>query len=147
MKKRAQPQSDLFKPAHAALKNAYSPYSGFKVGAAIRLKSGKVVSGCNVENSSFGATVCAERVAVQTAIAQFGKIRLKEVFVLTESNPPWPPCGMCRQVLSEFAEEDLLVTVCNTSGVTQTFCWHELYPEAFTPAALQKKKKSLARRK
>src|SRR5690242_15716831 len=89
---------DLYKMALLAREKSYSPYSGHKVGAAIRTSSGKIYTGCNVENASFGATVCAERTAIQKAISESGPITVTEVMVVTQADPPWPPCGMCRQV-------------------------------------------------
>lgn len=123
----------LLKSASQARDHAYARYSGYKVGAAIRTKDGQIFAGCNVENSSYGATVCAERVAIQSAIANRGKFELAEVLVFTEASPPWPPCGMCRQVIAEFAVKDLIIHSVNPSGETRTVTFDELFPNAFTP--------------
>src|SRR5690348_9517727 len=90
---------ELYEKAIQAQKHSYSPYSGCKVGAALRTRGGEIFSGCNVENSSYGATVCAERVAVQKAVSECGKIEIMEIMVVTDASPPWPPCGLCRQVM------------------------------------------------
>ena len=129
----------LFKAAQTARNNSYSPYSGHKVGAAIKLKNGQIFSGCNVENSSYGATVCAERVAVQKAVSELGKIEIVEVLVLTDATPPWPPCGLCRQVLAEFgASEGIKLHSTNLSGAVESQPFSEIFPQAFTPAHLKK---------
>jgi cytidine deaminase len=130
---------DLLKAATAARDHSYSPYSGHKVGAAIRLKSGQIFSGCNVENSSYGATVCAERVAVQKAVSELGKIAIDEILVVTDATPPWPPCGLCRQVLAEFvSSQDVKLHACNLSGSVETTSFREIFPQAFLPGHLKK---------
>ncbi|MCM2322081.1 MAG: cytidine deaminase [Oligoflexia bacterium] len=129
---------ELWKAATAARNHSHSPYSKAKVGAAIRTTDGRVFAGCNVENASYGGTVCAERGAVQTAVAALGKIQLKEVLVITDATPPWPPCGFCRQVIAEFATEETLVHACNTQGECKTLPFSELFPNAFTPTHLEK---------
>jgi cytidine deaminase len=132
-------QADLYIAAKTARDHSYSPYSGHKVGAAIRLKSGQIFSGCNVENSSYGATVCAERVAVQKAVSELGKIEIEEVLVVTDATPPWPPCGLCRQVLAEFiSKKDIKLHACNLNGVVETSTFSDIFPQAFTPGHLKK---------
>jgi cytidine deaminase len=128
---------ELFLVATRARDNSYSPYSGHKVGAAIRLQDGKIFSGCNVENSSFGATICAERVAIQKAVSECGKISILEVMVVTDATPPWPPCGLCRQVIAEFGAESTIYAA-NLSGDVKKMSFAELLPEAFTPQHLSK---------
>jgi cytidine deaminase len=139
---RIQDQSEslrkLYESALQARNNSYSPYSGHKVGAAIRTMDGKIHSGCNVENSSYGGTVCAERTAIFKAVSETGKIRIEEVVVITDSPEPWPPCGFCRQILSEFASPDLQVHAVNLQGTMRTSRFSELFPEAFTPDYLGK---------
>ncbi len=128
---------------------SYSPYSGHKVGAAIRTRSGRVYSGCNVENSSYGATVCAERVAIQSAIAAEGRIEIEEILVITDATPPWPPCGMCRQVIAEFALGTTVVHAANLKGEIESRTLSKIFPEAFTPAHMARSprgKKSEKRR-
>ena len=111
--------------------NAYAPYSGFKVGAAVVTSSGKIYTGCNVENSSYGATICAERNAVTTAIAAEGRTRIEMVAVFTDSTPPSPPCAICLQILAEFAYPDTLVVLSSgTEEVRMRFS--ELLPKPFT---------------
>src|SRR5580704_10528138 len=98
---------DLLERARAAALNSYSPYSGFRVGAALRLSNGEIVTGTNVENVSYGLTICAERSALVRAVAQFGPgIRIEAVAVANLNNAASPPCGACRQMLAEFADPD-----------------------------------------
>jgi cytidine deaminase len=133
--------NDLYLTAVEVRKNSHSPYSGHKVGAAIRLENGQIFGGCNVENSSYGGTVCAERVAIQTAVAALGpkKVRIQEVVVVTAANPPWPPCGFCRQVLAEFGTPgtDIHAAHAEKGPGTEAGTWSttlgELLPDAFTP--------------
>lgn len=102
----------LFDSAKAAFLNAYSPYSGHKVGAALLTDSGQVYAGCNVENASYGGTVCAERVAIMKAVSE-GHRRFKGILVITDQEDPWAPCGLCRQVMAEFFESDAPVIMAN----------------------------------
>lgn len=130
--------NDLFQAAKKARENSYSPYSGEKVGAAIRLKSGKIYAGCNVENSSYGATICAERTAIQTAVAAEGpKIEIVEVAVVTDHSPAWPPCGLCRQVIAEFGLNST-IHAADLTSIQSTMSFKELFPSAFTPEHLKK---------
>ncbi len=127
----------LFELARESRKKSYSPYSGHQVGAAIRMSDGTLYGGCNVENSSYGATVCAERVAIQKAVSE-GRTSIQEILVITDSTPPWPPCGMCRQVIAEFGPRAILHTA-NLQGKIESFRLEEIFPRAFTPTHLQKK--------
>lgn len=122
----------LIKSATQARKNAYARYSDYQVGAAIRTSDGHIFAGCNVENSSYGATICAERVAIQNAITHRGRFQLTEILVLTDATPPWPPCGMCRQVIAEFASPHLIVHLANPAGEIKTISFEKLFPDAFT---------------
>ena len=122
-----------------AMKHSYSPYSKKTVGAAIRLSNGKVYTGCNVENSSFGGTVCAERVAVWKAVSELGgKIQITDVYVATEASPPWSPCGMCRQVINEFVSKKCDIILVNPKGDVKHFTHQELLPESFDRSTLEK---------
>jgi cytidine deaminase len=101
---------NLLAMAKIAAAQSYSPYSGFKVGAALRLSNGKVVTGTNVENVSYGLTICAERAALVRAVSEFGpEIHIEAVAVANLNDAASPPCGACRQMLAEFAEHDALV--------------------------------------
>lgn len=124
----------LKKAAKIARSNAYAPYSGFTVGAAVEGVSGKIYSGCNVENASFGLTVCAERCAIFAA-ASAGERCLSRLLVLTDAEHPATPCGACRQVMHEFNVKE--VFLCNLQGKLQTFSLDELLPQAFGPENLK----------
>ncbi|MDR3608923.1 MAG: cytidine deaminase [Oligoflexia bacterium] len=133
----------LFDAARRARLNSYSPYSGHKIGAAIRVKGGQVFGGCNVENSSYGGTNCAERVAIQKAISELGQIEIEEILVITDAPNPWPPCGFCRQVIAEFAPASIPIHAANLAIDTPEFkmrstTFGKLFPEAFTSDFLQK---------
>jgi cytidine deaminase len=128
----------LLNAARTTRENAYCPYSGHKVGAALLTAEGQIFSGCNIENSSYGATICAERVAIQNAISEKGRVSIVEMVIVTEASPPWPPCGMCRQVLAEFSPNTLIFAV-NLLGECKKLKLNELLPDAFTPAHLGKK--------
>lgn len=119
-------KSDLRDVAAQARLRAYAPYSSFLVGAALRLKSGLVVSGCNVENISFGLTMCAERVCVGRAIDQ-GERTFEALAIVADTETPIVPCGACRQVLAEFAPE-LLITSWTLGGDSQEFLLADLLP-------------------
>jgi homotetrameric cytidine deaminase len=97
----------LMMHAQKAARQSYAPYSKFRVGAALQLTNGEIVTGANVENVSFGLTICAERSALVRAVSQFGpKIRIAAVAVANLNRKPSPPCGACRQVLAEFIDPD-----------------------------------------
>lgn len=97
----------LIEEAVKAREHSYSPYSKFKVGAALLTQNNRVYTGCNVENASYGATICAERGAAMTAIAAEGKTKFTAVAVATAEDNATPPCAMCRQFLSEFCDDDM----------------------------------------
>ncbi len=115
--------------AAEARKHSHAPYSNFAVGAAILASSGRIYTGCNVENASYGLTVCAERVAVFKAVSE-GEREFEAIAVVTENGAT--PCGACRQVLMEFGD-DIQVIVADAAGRQRTFALTELLPEGFTP--------------
>jgi len=119
---------ELLKIAQEAREHAYAPYSGFKVGAALMDRSGRVFSGCNVENASYGLTVCAERVAVFKAVSE-GQSQFSRLLI-TGGEEIITPCGACRQVLAEFAP-DLVVICASDSGMMVQYDLKELLPQAF----------------
>jgi cytidine deaminase len=119
----------LLKAADQARNHAYAPYSGFQVGAAILTGDGAVFTGCNVENSSYGLTICAERVALFKAVSE-GSVNLDAVALMTDTEEPVMPCGACRQVLAEF-NHDLAVVSGTVRGKSVTRRLSELLPEAF----------------
>ena len=116
----------VIKHALAARARAYAPYSNFAVGAALLCRSGSIVSGANVENISFGLTMCAERVCIGSAV-QAGERDFVVMAVMSESSVPVVPCGACRQVLAEFAPE-LRIVSCTTAGESVEFSLSELLP-------------------
>ena len=121
----------LFNSPSRPPENAYAPYSKFRVGAALRLTSGEIVTGTNVENVSFGLTICAERAAVVRAVSQFGpQIRIAAVAVANLNGLPSPPCGACRQVLAEFIEPDAPVVFSAAEG-KRAMAFSELLPLGF----------------
>ena len=125
---------ELQKRATAASKMAYSPYSKVQVGCAILTESGEIFGGCNIENSSYGATVCAERVAAFEAVAK-GHVRFKKVCIYTQEG--WFPCGMCRQVLREFGETSLPIVILNAHGMVCETTLGELLPHSFGPEQMK----------
>ncbi len=120
--------------AFEALDHAYAPYSKFRVGAALLTTDGQIVTGCNVENSSYPAGNCAERVAVGSAVTR-GLRHFSHVVVASEADTPTPPCGICRQVLSEFAPECQVISV-TRGGVEAQWRLADLLPSPFTPSSL-----------
>ncbi|MEQ1693988.1 MAG: cytidine deaminase [Gemmatimonas sp.] len=121
--------------ADAARANAWCPYSAFPVGAALVADDGRVFTGCNVENASYPAGMCAERVALGAAIAA-GARRFTRVVITSTADEPTPPCGICRQALVEFAP-DLDVVAIAPDGRASRWSLAELLPAPFTPASLK----------
>jgi len=119
----------LIDGARRAREGAYAPYSGFRVGAAVLTASGEIFTGANVENACFGATVCAERVAIFQAVAA-GHRNLTALAVIADTPEPVAPCGLCRQVLAEFSP-DCRVLMASTAGKTRLAHLKELLPLAF----------------
>ena len=121
----------LHQQARAVAEHSYSPYSGFKVGAALRLASGETVTGTNVENVSFGLTMCAERSALVRAVSELGPgIRIAAIAVANLNRGASPPCGACRQMLAEFALPDAPVIFSTPDGL-RVMPFSEIFPLAF----------------
>ncbi len=125
------PSAELVALATEAQKAAYAPYSKFHVGAALRV-SGQSYSGANVENASYGLSMCAERTAMFSAV-RAGSQSLEEVVVITDASPPSSPCGACRQVLFEFANDAnaVVVTAINPKGERRSWTLAQLLPDGF----------------
>lgn len=124
----------LRQKAQEASQNAYSPYSKALVGSAIQMSDGSIYTGCNIENASYGGTICAERVAILKAVSD-KKMQIEKVYVYTKEG--WPPCGMCRQVMSEFASPTMEVIIGDVSGKETVMKFTDLMPLSFTPDHLK----------
>lgn len=120
---------ELVKLAKDALHNAYSPYSNYKVGAAVLGEDGNIYKGCNIENVSYGATICAERVAISSAIAN-GNKTIQKIAIVSSSDKYTYPCGICRQVMAEFMNDDALVILSEGNEVKE-FMFKVLHPHSF----------------
>jgi cytidine deaminase len=127
----------LISAASRARENAHAPYSQFRVGAALRANSGRIFTGCNIENSSFGLTVCAERVAVFKGLSE-GERRFDAIAVVADTERLTPPCGACRQILWEFCR-DAEVVLANLSGQITIRRVSDLLPDAFDASFMEKK--------
>jgi cytidine deaminase len=133
-------QQRLRELAQAAAANSYSPYSHFRVGAAILLTDGSIVSGCNVENCSYRLTSCAEQVAIARAVSECGPgIRLRAVAVANLNGAASMPCGACRQTLSEFGDDDVLILYPDEAGADKSTTLGALLPDAFRTKYLDPK--------
>lgn len=119
----------MISAARAARENAFAPFSNFKVGAALETASGKIFTGCNIENASYGLTVCAERVAIWKALSE-GEREFRQIVVAADTGELTPPCGACRQIIWEFCG-DVPVTLTNLDGQSKTVRMSELLPHAF----------------
>ena len=129
---------ELIKKANYAKGNSYSPYSNFPVGAALLTKSGKVYLGTNIENASFGATICAERSAIVSAIAQGEtKENFLKIAIISNMKDSTYPCCVCRQVMSEFFDSKVEVLMCNNIGEYINVSINELIPYKFTESELK----------
>lgn len=128
---------ELIRNALKARENAYVPYSNFKVGAAILTEDDKIYSGCNIENASFGATNCAERTAIFKAVSE-GHNKIKAIAVVGDTSTYTYPCGICRQVISEFADADSTVILAKNENEYITKTLEEVLPGAFTKKDLDK---------
>lgn len=123
--------TELIELAIEASKKAYIPYSHFPIGAALVTKSGKVYTGCNIENASYGLTNCGERTAIFKAVSE-GEMDFEELVVYGETAGPISPCGACRQVMAEFFDQDLKVTLVAKDKSTVVMTVKELLPYSFT---------------
>lgn len=139
-KKSSAEDRKLVLEAKKARKNSYAPYSNFKVGAALLAGSGKVYTGANLENSSFGQTVCAERVALYKAVSAGGK-DFKKIAIVAPGAEPVTPCGICRQALFEFSPE-LEVVCANLRGQVKKYTLKQLLPHPFKYEKRKTKKRS-----
>lgn len=119
----------LVQAALAVRENAFAPYSKFKVGAAIEDAAGRIHTGCNVENATYGLTICAERVAVFKAVSE-GVRQFLRIAIAADSDTLTPPCGACRQILWEFCGDIELILV-NPRGMTETYRLKDLFPKPF----------------
>ena len=127
----------VFNEAQQAQAHAYAPYSKFLVSAAFAIKgSSEIVVGANIENASFGATVCAERVALWSAIGTHGKREFEFMVLVTDTNPAAAPCGICLQVLSEFCDPEFPIFLANTKGVQEEVKLGDLMTRPFDKASL-----------
>lgn len=132
------PDSDaLVDAARRALEHAHAPYSNFRVGAALLTADGAVVTGCNVENATYGLTICAERVALFKAVSE-GQRSFRAIAIVADTPTPTPPCGACRQVLWEFCG-DIPVVLGNLRETTARHRLAELLPVPFDRASLGKR--------
>ena len=129
-----QERTNLIAVASKAREHAHAPYSHFRVGAALRANSGRIFTGCNIENSTFGLTLCAERVAVFKALSE-GERGFNAVAVVADTQRLTPPCGACRQILWEFCR-DAEVILSNLSGQMTVRPMSDLFPDAFDASFL-----------
>ena len=127
-------QDALISAALAAREHAHAPFSRFRVGAALEDDAGRIHTGCNVENATYGLTVCAERVAVLKAISE-GARRFRRIAVAADTETLTPPCGACRQILWEFCG-DIEMVLCNPRGGSETLRLKDLFPRAFDASFL-----------
>jgi cytidine deaminase len=124
----------LVAAASKVRENAHAKFSNFKVGAALRTPSGKIYTGCNVENATYGLTVCAERTAIFKAISE-GERKFDAIAVVTDADTLTPPCGACRQIIWEFCG-DVPVVMANLHGKTEVFRMSQLFPKPFDSSNL-----------
>jgi len=126
--------NELLAAALDARQHAHAPYSHFKVGAALEDSQGRIHTGCNVENSTYGLTICAERVAVFKAMSE-GVREFRRIAVAADTGKLTPPCGACRQILWEFCG-DIEITLVNPRGASETLRMKDLFPRAFDASYL-----------
>lgn len=128
--------SKLIESAVNARENAHAPFSHFKVGASLLTETGEIITGCNIENATFGLTMCAERVAIFKAISE-GNNKFQKIAIVADTGKLTPPCGACRQIIWEFCG-DVEVLMANLQGKTEIFQMRELFPNAFDGTFLGK---------
>lgn len=119
--------------------SSYSPYSKFKVGAALITEKGKLIGGCNIENASYGGTVCAERVAILKAVSE-GESKFQDVVVVTDTKAPAFPCALCLQVMAEFLKPESRIWIANLKEIHSVHKFSELLPHPFGPTQLKNAK-------
>ena len=129
--------AELIQKAKEAKEQAYAPYSGFHVGAALLCKDGTIFTGCNIENSAYGPTNCAERTAIFKAVSE-GFREFEAIAIISDSKQPTAPCGVCRQVMAEFCDpETFRIILMNGAGEIREYLLKELLPLGFTGKALE----------
>lgn len=121
----------LIEYARKTKENAYVPYSKFKVGAALLTKTGNVYTGCNVEIASLGATNCAERTAIWKACSEEGKFQIEKIAITSNDEDYIYPCGICRQVMAEFADDDMILLCTKKNGEYKSIRFGDILPNAF----------------
>lgn len=124
---------ELINKAYEAMENAYAPYSNFKVGAAV-LADGEVFTGCNIENASYGATICAERCAISKAVSE-GKLKIEKIAIVSSSGDFTMPCGICRQVMNEFMSDGIVILTDDKN--IREYAVKELLPSGFSKADMK----------
>ena len=130
----ATPAGKLVDAARAAREHAVAEFSGFKVGAALETDTGEIVTGCNIENATYGLTVCAERVAIFKALSE-GKRSFTRIAVVADTASPTPPCGACRQIIWEFCG-DIEVVLANLATISASLRMKDLLPRPFDKSLL-----------
>lgn len=120
---------ELYEIALKMTARSYAPFSKFRVGAALLTKEGKLYTGCNVENSSYGGTICAERTAFVKAVSE-GELQFEKIAIASSGGEAWP-CGICRQFMKEFCDDDFVVITGNDADSIRTYTLAELLPEGF----------------
>ena len=123
--------AELIQKAKEAKEQAYAPYSGFHVGAALLSKAGTIITRSNIENSAYGPTNCAERTAIFKAVSE-GFREFEAIAIISDSKQPTAPCGVCRQVMAEFCSRDFQVLMLGCEGIQRTASLGELLPYAFS---------------
>lgn len=124
---------NAFEEAKQVRERAYAPYSNFKVGASLKVKGvDELLIGCNVENASYGATICAERSAILNAVARYGKIEIEYIMIVTDQENPAVPCALCLQVMSEFTRPEAAIYLGSLEKVVAKYRFDQLLPNPFT---------------